>query len=441
MGRIKELQAKLEKEGLNEAEQKELDELLADVEEITTKADEDNEEKALDEAAKKLADKAVEEAESRLSKSIDALTAKLDKGLEISDDAKIEVTNSPKFIVDSKYGKKSIEELEDIKVAMPERKAKGKQITEVSQKTVNFVQAWLTGDVQKLQVLVEGTGSKGGFVVPEEFANMLVEDIVDATVMRQLATVETTNTDTYHVPNIAHRPKAAWRSEAAVKNTSTVDFGENVFTPYSLATIIPLSNELVADASMGVGGSIVNKVAELAATAIGVVEDKAFFVGSGTGQPTGMSTYTLGTLAVAAGGTDAQRADAIKQTWVRLPQGYRARGAWVMNSTTLERVVTLKDSQGNYLTSRLGDSPQLTLMGRPIYEQNDIAGGTAYFGDFSYYMIVDRQGIQVDTSTEATVGSQSAFERNLTFVRVEKRVDGELTLTNAIRSVTGLGTP
>jgi len=441
MGRIKELQEKLNKEGLSEAEQKELDELLSDVAEMTTKAEDESEEKALDEAAKKLADKAVEEAESRLSKSIDALTAKLNKGLEVSDDAKIEVTKSPKFVVDSKYGKKTVEELEDIKVAMPERKAKGKSVTEVSQKTVNFVQAWLTGDVQKLQVLVEGTGSRGGYVVPEEFANMLVEDMVDATVMRQLATVETTNTDTYHVPNIANRPKAAWRSEAAVKNTSTVDFGENVFTPYSLATIIPLSNELVADATMGVGGSIVNKVAELASTAIGVTEDKAFFVGSGSGQPTGMSGYTLGTLAVAAGGTDAQRADAIKQTWVRLPQGYRARGSWAMNSATLERVITLKDSNGNYLTSRLGDSPQLTLMGRPIYEQNDIAGGTAYFGDFSYYMIVDRQGIQVDTSTEATVGSQSAFERNLTFVRVEKRVDGELTLTNAIRKVTGLGTP
>ena len=439
MGRIKELQ---EKNELTEAEQKELDELLAEAKAMNSENEKDAKaevEKDIDEAAKAIADKAVEEAESRLSKSIDELTAKLSGGLKVDKDAKIEVKQTSKFIVDSKYGKKSLAELDEIKVALPERKKSGKSVTEISQKTVNFVQGLITGDVQKLQVLVEGTGLKGGFLVPEEFANMLVEDIRDATVMRQIASVETTNTDTYHLPNLATRPKAGWRSEGAQKTTSTAQFGENVFTPYSLATIVTLSNELVADASLGVNGSIVNKVSQLAAQSIAETEDKAFFVGSGTGQPTGMSTYTLGTMS--AGLTDASRADALKQTWVRLPQGYRSRAVWVMNSATLERVITLKDTQGNYLTQRLMDSPQLTLMGRPVYEQNDIAGGTAYFGDFSYYYIVDREGITVSTSDQAYVGGQSYWERNLTGVRVEKRVDGELTLTGPIRSVTGLGTP
>ena len=80
-------------------------------------------------------------------------------------------------------------------------------------------------------------------------------------------------------------------------------------------------------------------------------------------------------------------------------------------------------------------------MGRPIYEQNDIAGGTAYFGDFSFYKIADREGISVRVSDEATVASVSGFESNITHVRVEKRVDGELALTQAVNKVTGLGTP
>lgn len=206
-----------------------------------------------------------------------------------------------------------------------------------------------------------------------------------------------------------------------------------------MAGIVGLSNELVADASLGVNGSIINMVAGLLARAIAEREDEAFWTGSGTGQPTGMSTYTLGT--IAAGLTDAARADAIKQTWVRLPQGYRNRAVWVMNSQTLEKVITYKDSDNNYLTSRLGDSQQLTLMGRPIFEQNDIAVGTAYFGDFSYYKIADREGISVRVSEDATVASVSGFESNITFVRVEKRVDGELSLTQAVRSVTGLGSP
>lgn len=438
MGRIKELQEKAEKGNLEEAEQKELDELLAEAKasvEAVEKAEDNSEEKAIDEMATTIADKAVEQANAKLSKSIEELTNTL-KG-EMS--ASADVTKVPKYIVDPTYGRKTLDELAEIKVELPDRKRLGKKVTEISQKTMHFVTALYNGDVQKLQTLVEGTGALGGFLVPEEYANMIVEDLRDAVVMRSIADVMTTTSDTLHLPNLATRPKAAFRSEAAVKTTSTVQWGENVFTPYSLATIVSLSNELVADASLGVGSSIVNYVTQLIVQSLAEREDRAFWTGSGSGQPTGMSTYSVGTMS--GGLTDATRADAIKQTWARLGQGYRARSVWVMNSATLERVITLKDGQGNYLTSRIGDQQQVTLMGRPIYEQNDIAGGTVYFGDFSYYKIVDREGISVRVSDEATVASVSGFERNITHVRVEKRVDGELTLTAGIRSITSMGTP
>lgn len=438
MGRIKELQ---EKANLSDAEQKELDELIAEAkaaDAVEDSSDVDAEEKALDEAAKKLADKAVAEAEDRISKSIDKLTEKLSKGFEVADDAKITV-DSPKFIVDKKYGKKTVEELDEIKETVADREKKGKKVTEISRKSLNFVQAWLTGDKQKLQVLVEGTGARGGFLVPDDYADMIIEDIRDASTMRGIADVMTTTSDTLHLPNLAARPQAAFRSEAAVKQTSTVDFGENVFTPYSIATIVGLSNELVADAQLGVGASIVNKVAEYMATAIAEREDRAFWTGNGTGQPTGVSTYTLGTMS--GGITDTTRADALIQTYFRLPQGYRNRAVWVANASTLERMRSLKDSQNNYLMGAITGTATPTILGRPVVEANWVAGGTVYFGDFSYYVIVDREGLEVRVSDEAVVASTSAFENNLTYVRVEKRVDGELTLTNPIRSITSMGTP
>lgn len=436
MGRIKELQ---EKASLTVDEQKELDELLAEAKAADgVEVEQADEEKALDEAAKKLADKAVADAEDRISKSIDKLTEKLSKGFEVADDAKITV-DSPRFIVDKKYGKKTVEELDDIKETITERATKGKKVTEISRKSLNFVQAWLTGDKQKLQVLVEGTGSRGGFLVPDDYADMIVEDIRDASTMRGLADVMTTTSDTLHLPNLASRPQAAFRSEAAVKQTSTVDFGENVFTPYSIATIVGLSNELVADAQLGVGASIVNKVAEYMATAIAEREDRAFWTGSGTGQPTGISGYTLGTMS--GGITDTTRADALIQTYFRLPQGYRNRAVWAASSATLERMRSLKDSQNNYLMGAITGTATPTILGRPVVEANWVANGTVYFGDFGYYVIVDREGLEVRVSDEAVVASTSAFENNLTYVRVEKRVDGELTLTNAIRSITSMGNP
>ena len=348
------------------------------------------------------------------------------------------------FIIDKKLGKKhTTEELAEIKVAVPGRKEAGKKVTEVSQKTVEFLSALYSGDKQKLQILSEGTAADGGYLVPEEFANMIVEDIRDVSIMRSLASVMTTQTDTVHIPSLISRPKAAWRAEKAVKSTSTATFSENVLTPYSLAAIVPLSNELVADAQLGVGGSIVNYIAGLMAQAIAEAEEQAFWTGSGSGQPSGVDggVYTLRTVAAGAGATDVQRADAIIQAFHTTPQGYRNRGVWVGNMGTWFEVGRLKDSQNRYLLTDLAGSPTQLLKGRPVYESNYLAGGTLLYGDFSYYQIVDREGVSVRVSDEATVGGSSAFEKNLTYVRVEKRVDGELLLPAAITKVTGIGTP
>lgn len=433
MGRIRELRQKLAKKDITDDEKAELNELEQEAAEEsdpnkvgtgngtddnTQNTDDENE----DEVIERMADK---------------LVAKVTRGIEQATERqtpKVEVKSEAKFIVDTDLGRKSVDELSEIKVALPGRK--GKNVSEVSMKTVKWAQALVQGDRQKLQLLTEGTAGAGGYLVPEEFANLIVEDKRDATIMRQIADSMTIQSDTLHLPTLGSRPQAAWRSEAAVKQTSTVTWGELVFTPYSLAAIVGLSQELADDASLGVGGSIVNYVARLMVRSLAEKEEQAFWTGNGSGKPTGVNNYSI--TGLDAGSTDAAFADAIKKLYFRLPQGYRNSASWVGNAEAWARVSTLKDTQGNYLLNRLGDTPAVTLWGKPVYEQNDLPGDVLFFGDFSYYMIVDRQGIQVDFSTEATVGGSSAFEKNLVFVRVEERVDGELTLTNAVRKITGL---
>lgn len=432
MGKLADLLAKQKDGSLTDAEEKELQTLLAKADEAVSTADEvvEDEEKAIDDLAEKLAAAAT----ARVEKGLEKVLKSLEQKTAVTT---VETKQTSKFIVDRKLGKKSIDELAEIKVAVPGRE--NKQNKEVSMKTMHFIEAMVSQNVEKLQVLVEGTGARGGFLVPEEFANMIVEDIRDQTVMRQIADVMTTTSDTLHLPNLASRPKAAFRSEAAVKNTSTVDFGETVFTPYSLAVIVSLSNELVADASLGVNGSIVNYVSGIMARSLAEREETAFWTGNGSGQPTGIDNYSFRT--VTANPTDASRADSLIQAYMRTPQGYRSRGVWAFNSGTIENILELKDTQGNYLLRRLGESPQMTLLGRPVYEVNDLGGGKGFFGDFSYYKIVDREGISIRVSDEATVAGVSGFERNITHVRVEKRVDAELTLTDPITEIGGLGTP
>lgn len=425
MGLLKELREKQAAGTITDEEVKQLQAIEADIKDV-----DGDDEKAIEEAASKFADS--------VSNKVDEKMAKLDALVEKFEKAQVTVTKaSSPVIVDQQLGEVSVKQLDDAKVEIAERKQAGKKATTITRKTIHMLQALVQGDRQKLQILTEGTPSAGGYLVPEEFANMIVEDRRDATVMRQLATVIPVTTDTFHLPTLATRPRTFWRSEAAKKNTSTASFGEIVLSPYSLASIVPLSNELVADAQLGTGGSIVNLIANYMATALAEEEDKAFWNGSGSGQPTGIGQYTFTT--VAAASDDASRADSLITALYRLPQGYRNSAVVVANKNTWAKIATLKDQNNQYLLTGLANSPTPVLRGRPIYEQNDLPDGVAYIGDFRDYYIADRQGVTVDVSTEATVGGQSAFEYNLTYVRVESRVDGELALTNGIVKVTGLG--
>lgn len=429
MGRFKELRDKQAAGTITDEEKAELLELQKDFAEDT---DGDDEEKQIEAMADQIASKAMSQVNESMTK-MESIVEKLSK-FENQEQKQI----SEKHIVDAEMGEVSVKKLAETTVEIADRKNRGKKNFVVSKKSIHFVQALLQQDRQKLQILTEGTAANGGYLVPEEFANMIVEDRRDATIMRQLATVIPVTTDSFHLPTLASRPKTFWRSEAAVKNTSTATFGEIVLTPYSLASIVPLSNELVADASLGTGGSIVSMVANLMGRAIAEEEDKAFWTGNGSGKPTGIDNYTFQTLTASA--TDASRADTIIQALYELPQGYRSGAVAVANKNTWAKVATLKNTQGDYLLTGLANSPSPTLRGLPTYEQNDLGDGKMFIGNFVDYYIADRQGITVDVSTEATVGGTSAFENNLTYVRVEERVDAELALTNGIVEVQGLGT-
>jgi HK97 family phage major capsid protein len=428
MSLVKELQDLIAKGENVEENQKKLDEILAEAKaadvEVTKAADAENE--SIEKAADAIAEKAFEKLSAKMAEEVKT---------EKVEEKKVVKAQVKAVIIDAKHGSVTADQLSEIKEEIAERKAAGKTHTEVSARTKHFLAAMATGDVQKLQVLTEGSAAAGGYLVPEDFLNMIVEDLRDATVMRQISSQMNTTTDTVHLPRLDTRPQAAWRSEAAVKQTSTAQFSELVFTPYSIASIVTMSQELVDDAQLGVGGSIVNYIAGLITRAIAEKEDLAFFKGDGSGKPTGVLNYSLATTDATLVGNNA---DAIINNFYGMKQGYRSNLSWVGNAQTIASVRKLKDTTNQYLVTNLAGTPNQLLLGRQIYEQNDVPNGVLLCGDFSYYQIVDRQGISVRVSDEAVVGGASAFEKNLVHVRVEKRVDAELTLTESVSKVIGL---
>jgi HK97 family phage major capsid protein len=109
-----------------------------------------------------------------------------------------------------------------------------------------------------------------------------------------------------------------------------------------------------------------------------------------------------------------------------LPAAYRNRGAWGLNGTTLGKLRTLKDAQGQYIwqpSVQVGQ-PE-TLLGRPVVEMVDLEDPTAngnpiIYGDFQAYRIVDRlsMSVLVDPYTRA--------RERITRIHATRRVGGGL---------------
>lgn len=293
----------------------------------------------------------------------------------------------------------------------------------------------------KLEPMVEGTDADGGFLVPNILYNRLFEVVQDRSVMQQLAfevDMSGMKTDSLDVSQIAGRPIATWSGENTDKGTSSMTIANQTITPYTLAVIATMSQQIVDDSPFAIVPIFTRKLGE----AIALEEDRAFFAGSGSGRPTGLNQVTL--RGVNFGGA-LPTYDLVNALYWRLPQAYRANATWVANGRLLEALSNVKDTNGMPIFKELITNPgMMGLKGRPVFEQNDLASTELYFGDFQNYIIGRKHGVRVSISDQATItnnqGSQpvSLWQRNLIGIRAETRVDGELVVNPAFVKATAI---
>lgn len=311
------------------------------------------------------------------------------------------------------------------------------------EKIVNFFKALVyhkadPGSATVLRALVEGTDSEGGYLVPEELRAEVFRILPDMAVMRRIARVIPMSTDTLKLNSLAARPTAYWTGEYQSKSTSSSEFGQVTLSPNDLVCLLPVSEQLLADANI----NLVQFIVELFAEAIAVAEDRAFFTGSGTGQPKGISTESISS--VSAGGNVSF--DHILQLMDQVPQRVtQSPGAAFVAHRRAKRVLrTLKDTSNNYIwrdaRGGVGGGSEVmklpdTLYGYPFYEQNDLNQSELYFGDWRFYIIGDRQTITVRTTTEGG----DAWRRNAMEIKAVERVDGRAVILSPFAKITNLG--
>lgn len=281
---------------------------------------------------------------------------------------------------------------------------------------------------QLYKALVEGTAADGGNLVPAPLATRVFEILPDLSVMRRIATILPMTADTLQVNALNARPVAYWTGEYVSKTTTSAEFAQVTLTAQKLVCLLPASHELIQDANI----DVVQYVIRIFGDAIAQAEDRAFFTGTGTGQPTGIQTSTVTTQSAGASldfDDVIDLIDLVPQSVAQQPNA-----AFVCNKAVVRLLRKIKDTNGDYIWRQgLGvHSGQIerlpdTVYGYPVYEQNDLSEDLLYFGDWSKYLIGDRQQITVSTTDEGG----DAWRRDATEIKAVERVAGIAVQTGA----------
>jgi HK97 family phage major capsid protein len=287
--------------------------------------------------------------------------------------------------------------------------------------------------------LTEGTGSAGGFIVPEEFAAEVNRVVEDFGLVPKLARIYPMKYDTLNVPRLASSVSVYWPGEATAGTASQPVFEQVVLSAKTLVGITPMSNELLADANV----NVVDLLVELFAEAIAGEMDKQGFAGTGspftgilkdTGvtfySPTTTSTFTLSATPDNCRGLISQ----VKPWSLQGAAFFMHRAVWLLIQTAKA------STSGDYFISAYNpvvvgaNTTQAfpmamagSLWGYPVYLSDKLPSVTAIstpfiiFGNLKHLYVGDRQEMAVAISQDATVGSDNLFAANMSAVRVVTR--------------------
>lgn len=243
---------------------------------------------------------------------------------------------------------------------------------------------------------------QGGYLVIPYFDSQITKRLYETSPMRSIATVKTIGTsDTYEKPTQLDLAPAYWQDrDHAYTQTNPITYGRTTIRVHKLIANPKISDDLISDSFLDVERELQDSIAE----SMGIIENTAFVLGTGKGQPRGFMTYSHGT----TWGTIEQVPSGAAATL--LPDSFTnlvssvidtANNRFVMNRRTLGEVRKLKDENGNAIWSPQLAGQPATLLGYPISifaDMVDVAAGTLpiAFGNFSRgYYIIDRAGTRV----------------------------------------------
>lgn len=298
--------------------------------------------------------------------------------------------------------------------------------------------------------MVGNVGARGGFLIPVEFlANMQAVMSEDALV-RKFATIirmtrrqvaipvlDQTGALGAGLPNWFGGMRFYWRDETALKTETEAKFRRINLVAKKLIGYTNASDELLDDSAISLADFLGGPLGF--AGGIAWMEDYAFFMGVGGGQPRGVinAPVTLAPARTVAG--QINYVDVINMLQQFLPS---ARGRWFVSQSAMASLIQMSGPAGNlsYVWQpNARDGVPGYLFGMPVHwtEKLPVLGaqGDILLADWRYYLIGDRQATTVESS------QYPRWEYDETSWRAVHRVDGQpwlsapLTYQDAVTQV------
>jgi HK97 family phage major capsid protein len=321
-----------------------------------------------------------------------------------------------------------------------------------------FVQAVGARDSQRLQNagsgMQEGVGVDGGFLVPAAFTAELLDASFDQEVIRPRARVIPLLGSSLSAPVFANADRTKgpagligfWAGEGDPLTKQKAATRLLNFRAKKLTILLPLTNELMFDAPAEADAYI----REAMAGAVASYLDRAFYFGSGAGQPLGILNGTaLVTVSKEAGQVaNTIVFENISKMIARLLPGSFGRAVWLVHPATLPALMQLRINIRNVAgTENVGGTVapiqvaadgSMTLMTRPVIV-TDLASPLSSLGDI---MLADFSGyaIAMQPQIRFRVSEEFGFDRDETYFRVTARVDAQTILPSVVTPRAGADT-
>ncbi|MEO0180322.1 MAG: phage major capsid protein [candidate division WOR-3 bacterium] len=303
-----------------------------------------------------------------------------------------------------------------VREAMDERlrKAYSPEPENPHTRLADIVRAMAFRDSAKLKTLTSGETP----FLPTGISNEVIKAAELGASVRPGATLHRVAESTGRVPVARPSLTAYWVSEDTEPPAeSEPAFGYLAWNLNKLKAYTKVTVEALEDSSVDIGAEIADSLGR----AIRYTEESAFWLGDGTGKPSGIDGAIPASWVIDATGKDIL--DVLNEMYVKLPPEFRESAAWYANSATKALLLGLEDTTGRpLLVPSLSGAFSWTVYGRPVHEASVLADGDIYLGDMRFYHIFERNGLELRVITE----DEDLALKDEVLITITERIDGKL---------------